>query len=66
MDSDFGATGDSGFPKWRPPYVGEILTVRGVLVRVMSVDIDEPTNPRYTGFTVDYEPISLAGKEISR
>lgn len=66
MDSDFGATTDSGLPKWRPPYVGEILTVHGVLVRVTSVDIDDPTNLRDTGYTVDYEPAPLSGKEVGR
>jgi hypothetical protein len=57
---------DSGFPKWRPPYVGEILIVRGERVRVTSVDIDDPTNLRDTGFTVETEPAPLHDKEIDR
>lgn len=50
----------SGMPRWRPPYVGELLTLRGQRVRVTSVQIDDPTNLSMTGFTMETEPATEA------
>jgi hypothetical protein len=53
----------SGFTKFRPPYVGEIVTFGGKRGVVTSVDVDDPTNLRDTGFTFEFEELPVTDRD---